>query len=204
MLVETLLRRARWGVELVDGLRGGPLLSTSRVQSAGASIPALRANDSRWYLEDVPAGTYTLRIEAPGYVPVEVQRTIAATDPGVLDVVELLPAPGYPFSPTTRRVSGELRLLAADGEPAVDALLTFTVITGPGTTGRTETRSVTGGLYTMWFEPGAPSSLGDPAYPSRLQIDAELVDGPTTFNGTVTFALDQTAVVNGVPIVTLT
>lgn len=204
MAIETVSRRARRGVALVDALRGGPVLSTPRVQPTDASARVLRANGSRWYLEDVPPGTYTLRIEAPGYVPAQVQRTVAATDPGILDVVELLPAPGYPFSPTTRRVSGELRLLAADGEPAVDALVTFRVITGPGTTGRTETRSVTGGLYTMWLEPGAPSSLGDPSYPTRLRVDAELVDGPTTFNGTVTFDLDPTAIVNSVPIATLT
>ena len=56
----------------------------------------------------------------------------------------------------------------------------------------------------MWLEPGAPPSLGDPAYPGRIRVDAELVQGPLTFNGTVTFDLDPTATVNGVPTVTLT
>jgi hypothetical protein len=204
MLVETLVRRARWGVELVDALRGGGLLSTPRLRTVGTTGHVLRANDSRWFLEDVPPGTYTLRVEAAGYVPTEVQRTIAGADPGVLDLVDLLPAPGYSFAPTTRRVAGELRVLTADGEPAVDASVSFTVITGPGAAGRTETRSVAGGLYTMWLDPGAPSSLGDPAYPSRMRVDAELVRGVTTFAGTVTFDLDPTAIVNGVPTVTLT
>src|SRR5262249_8175625 len=72
-------------------LTGTVTTGDNRTPQAGASvtIPSIGAqavtDDNGGYTLSVPAGTHTVRVEMPGYYPVERTVTVNATS-GVLDV----------------------------------------------------------------------------------------------------------------------
>jgi hypothetical protein len=146
-----ITQTARYGLELVDGLTGGPLVGWSSVVETSGHHPApYRVNASRWVLDrpqprhphvvhPVP-GPATFVITAQHYVPRTVTTGTTFPNPpprgvpGYLARIHLWPRTGYPFPATLTRVVGLVRFadrVDPNKPPVPLAAVTFTAVHQP-------------------------------------------------------------------------
>jgi hypothetical protein len=215
---DSVVRRASYGLELVDELTQGELVGTSQVSFdpvapplAGSAPLSFLVNRSRWVFENLDADV-VFSIAADHYLPVSVQTGGSipgvpnADDAGVLATVTLRPRTGYPFAPSLTRVVGEVRVSAAI-DPlrslVFDAQVTITplhadsaVPEGPDLV----TKTADDGQYVMWFLPDLskepPTAT---AYRATATAIVNVGGVPTPLTGSIP---DQTLVFqtfNGAP-----
>lgn len=180
-MAETIERRARIGIELVDALTGGAVDAAGRVSVAGGA-EVLRATPSRWFVEDALPTPARFTIEAEGYLPETVDVAVPPDgEPGALATVRLLPRTGYPFPPSLTRVVG-LIVFDDTGLPARGADVTVTPAHGGAMGAPLTTRTADDGQFAMWFLP----ALGlTPPVADGYRVDAQLVVDGVPFTGSV-------------------
>lgn len=204
MRSETVVRRVGWGVELVDALRQGPLLSPAHVRPFTDGLRVLEATPSRFFAElereriDDGARTFEVHVEARGYVPELFSAEIPAAV--IPEVLELLPAPGYAFSPTLPRIDGRVVLGSPAGDPVEGAVVRFTTLEGSFTAGRGTTRSVKDGLYTMWLR---SDTVGTAGPINRFRVDTTWSRDGTSYTGSVIISAPRNAIVHGAPLLVI-
>ncbi|MFW5896063.1 MAG: hypothetical protein ACOCUA_01620 [archaeon] len=210
---DVIVRRASYGLELVDVLSGGPLVGSHSV-SVDKDAVSFVVNRSRWVFEDLAAGPATFDVEAANYVPRQVVADGTGDFPEVPPLgsegayvrVEMLPRTGYPFAPTLTRAVGLVRV-----DPAVDP--TSPIVAGAdvqltpehvdgGTTSGTvlNTRTTEDGQYVGWF--GADPAL-DPPLPNQVDVTAQAVVDGTPLSGSLSDQPLLPNVVNALPTILL-
>jgi hypothetical protein len=187
-LIPSVNIRASYGLELVDGLTGGPLLGSSSVRARGTDVKPFLVRASRWVFEGLAPPKAVFEIEADSYVPrvlttgsAELPDAVADKAPAVLARVMMMPRTGYPFPPTLTRVVGQVRR-AGTLAPIEGLTVTVTarhddVVKGTSVTGASaQVVTTDDGQYTFWF-------FADPAktphHPSHVVAAASgAVNGP--------------------------
>lgn len=180
-VAELIERRARVGIELVDALTGGPILSTSRAAVVDNDAVTLqRSGRSRWFAEAPMPPAVTIAIDAEHYVSTEVVVTIPPpAAPGAFVTVRLDPRTGYPFPASLTRVVGRVVFDPTDA-PVAGAEVTVTPRRGGIDDAPRLHRTTADGQLAAWFLP-QPSAA--PPIPDGYRIEASLVDGSGTWTG---------------------
>lgn len=189
----TIVRRANYGVDLLDELTGDALVGASQISAeilssttnGNATSPTpFRANASRWVFEGLD-GDVRISIAADLYVGAtietgmgEIPAVPAATDAGVLVPVALKPRTGYPFPPSLLRVVGRAAVDAAvdPAMPPIEGARVEVVPKYGDTPGDAfSTRTTDDGQFVAWFL-AAPNF--SPSIPDACDI-AVTVDATT-------------------------
>jgi len=199
---DVLVRRANYGLELVDMLTGAALLGASDVTivnpPAGPNQPtAFVVNRSRWVFENLN-GNVTFEITSDFYLS-EKKTTGAmlpavppADRPGIVVTVELRPRAGYPFPRALTRAQGSVRL-DATVDPTQRLVPDATVIVTPVHSDlppvlgpNFETFTGADGQYVVWFLP-EPTLMPPNAtsFDVTAQAIVDIAGVPTPVSGSI-------------------
>jgi len=198
---DVIIRHANYGLELVDELTNGPLVSTSSVsfEPVGPLVPGsgptvFTVGDSRWVYENLEQDV-TFAVSADHYLSRELETgtdlpAVPGDDvAGVLASVSMKPAPGYPFPPSLTRAIGSVRLAAAvdaTKPPIPGAEVTITPMHDLASGTDFVTFSDDSGQYAVWFLPDpSQSPPWATGFTASAQATVDIGGTPTLVTGNI-------------------